>query len=131
MIWMLNLLRDRDAWPRLACVIRVERERRVGGETTTRPHFYISSVQTRRAEELARLCRRHWSIENELHWSLDMSFGEDASRVRTGHAAENLSRLRRLALNLLKRETSRPIGLKAKRLRAGWDHDYLLNVLGA
>lgn len=127
----LNLITDRKAWPKLRCVVRVECERRIGSETATETHYYISSVESQRSEELARICRRHWSIENGLHWSLDVSFGEDDSRVRKGHAAENLSRLRRMALNLLKLETSRKIGIKNKRLRAGWDHDYLLKVLGA
>jgi len=75
--------------------------------------------------------RHHWHIENKLHWSLDMSFNEDACRVRKGYAAENFSRLRRLALNLLKRETTEQVGIKAKRLRAGWDEHYLLKVLTA
>lgn len=128
-MWMLDLVRSRDDWPGLRCLIRVECMRVIGQERTMRRHFYISSVQTRRSEELARLCRQHWSIENQLHWSLDVSFGEDGSRVRKGNAAQNLSRLRRLALNLLKRENTRRIGIKAKRLRAGWDHDYLIKVL--
>ena len=63
------------------------------------------------------------------YWRLDVTFDEDASRVRMGHAAENLSRLRRIALNMLQRETTRKIFIRAKRLRAGWDHDYLLHIL--
>lgn len=128
-VWTLDLVRDRRAWANLRCIIRVECQRIIDGTTTARTHYYISSAPSRRSEELARLCRQHWSIENDLHWSLDVSFGEDESRVRTGHAAENLSRLRRMALNLLKLEKSRKVGLKAKRLRAGWDHDYLLRIL--
>lgn len=128
-VWSLNLLRRRDDWPQLRCIVRVECERTVKGETTVQRHYYISNVQTRRSEELARICRRHWCVENQLHWSLDVSFGEDGSRVRRGNAAENLSRLRRLALNLLRSETTRKIGIKAKRLRAGWDNEYLLKVL--
>jgi hypothetical protein len=82
------------------------------------------------AERIATAVRNHWRIENSLHWSLDVSFHEDMSRVRTGHAAENLSRVRRIALNLLKAETVHcKRGIKTKRLRAGWDHDYLLRVL--
>jgi len=73
--------------------------------------------------------RGHWGVENQMHWCLDMSFREDESRIRSGHAAENFSRLRRLAINLLKAETSIKAGLAGKRLTCGWDHDYLLKVL--
>ncbi len=75
------------------------------------------------------LIRSHWQVENALHWSLDVSFNEDASRIRNGYGAENFSRLRRIALNLLKRETTLKVGIKIKRLRAGWDEDHLLKVL--
>jgi hypothetical protein len=82
------------------------------------------------AERIATAVRNHWRIENSLHRSLDVSFHEDMSRMRTGHAAENLSRVRRIALDLLKAETVHcKRGIKTKRLRAGWDHDYLLRVL--
>jgi predicted transposase YbfD/YdcC len=72
--------------------------------------------------------RNHWCVENELHWSLDACFGEDQSRVRIGNAAENLSRVRRLALTLLKQQTTVEIGIKGKRLMAGWNENYLLKV---
>lgn len=75
------------------------------------------------------MIRSHWQIENALHWSLDVSFNEDASRIRDGYAAENFSWLRRIALNLLKHETTEKVGIKAKRLMGGWDQNYLLKVL--
>ena len=78
---------------------------------------------------MAEAVRGHWGIENNLHWQLDVSFHEDACRVRTGHGAENLSRLRRIALNLLKRETTEKASIANKRLLAGWDHGYLLKLL--
>ena len=68
-------------------------------------------------------------MENQLHWVLDVSFAEDQSRHRKGHAAQNFSRLRRIALNLLRRETTKKRGIKGKRLNAAWDHDYLLRLL--
>ena len=74
--------------------------------------------------------RNHWCVENELHWSLDVSFGEDHSRARIRNAAENLSRVRRIALTLLKQEKTAKVGVKAKRLMSGWDEKYLLRVLG-
>lgn len=74
---------------------------------------------------LLQIVRTHWQIENSLHWVLDIAFREDESRVRKDHAPRNLALLRRLALNLLKRETSLKVGVTAKRLRAGWDPSYL------
>lgn len=72
----------------------------------------------------------HWAVENSLHWVLDVGFREDESRVREGHGAENLSTLRRIALNLLKQDTTTKLGIKNKRLAAGWDEAYLLRLLG-
>ena len=73
--------------------------------------------------------RKYWDIENNLHWSLDISFHEDHSRVRTGHSAQNLAIMRRIALNLLKQEKTHKGGITRKRKTSGWDHKYLLNVL--
>ena len=73
--------------------------------------------------------RYHWSIENSLHWSLDVTFREDQSRVRKGHGPRNMATLRQIAHNLLKRETSLKVGIQGKRLQAGWKEDYLLKVL--
>ena len=78
---------------------------------------------------MAGLVRGHWSVENNLHWQLDVSFGEDLRRVRTGHGAQNFSRLCRIALNLLKRDATAKVGVKGKRLKAGWDEPYLLRLL--
>lgn len=74
--------------------------------------------------------RAHWNIENNLHWSLDVSFREDESRMRKGHAAENFSLVRKMALNLIKNEKTSKGGVKAKRMKAGWSERYLLKVLG-
>jgi hypothetical protein len=78
-----------------------------------------------------RATRRHWGIENSLQWRLDAFFGEDACRVRQGEAATNLATLRRLALRLLKRETSEKVGVQTKRQMAGWDCAYLEKLLAA
>ena len=78
---------------------------------------------------MAGYIRGHWGIENRLHWQLDVSFGEDQRRVRNDHGAENFSRLCRMALNLLKGDQGLKVGVKAKRLRAGWDEPYLLRLM--
>jgi predicted transposase YbfD/YdcC len=73
--------------------------------------------------------RQHWGVENQLHWVLDVSFAEDASRIRKDQGAQTFSVLRHIALNLLRRESQHKRGIKARRKRAGWDRDYLLQVL--
>ena len=74
--------------------------------------------------------RQHWSIENKLHWSLDVAFDEDHSRIRADNSAENMARLRHIAINILKQEKTAKVGIKIKRGMAGWDDNYLLKVLG-
>ena len=120
---------DRAQWAGLRSFAAVECERTVGEKTTCERRYFISSLKGEDAQVIATAVRNHWRIENCLHWFLDVSFGEDKSRVRTGHAPENLSRLRRLSHSLLKQETTCKRGIKTKRLRAGWDNDYLLRVL--
>lgn len=119
----------RKDWAGLASVAVVESTRWIDGRQTTERRYYISSLPGDDAKAMLAAVRGHWGIENQLHWCLDVSFREDASRLRKGHGAENFSRLRRLALNLLKRETTVKAGLKAKSKTCGWDHDYLLKVL--
>ena len=90
--------------------------------------YYISSLPAD-AQALLQAVRSHWGIENSLHWVLDMAFREDESRIRTGHAAHNMSILRRLALNLLRRETTAKGGIAARRKQAVWNNEHLLKVL--
>ena len=86
-----------------------------------------TQFQQQAGQAPAHRIRRHWSVENELHWVLDMAFREDEARHRARHTAQNLSTLRHFALNLLKRFPDRK-GVAGARKRAGWDHDYLLRV---
>ena len=116
-------------WEGLASVLAVESRRTFNGKVEQERRYFISSLEGEDAQLLAQAVRMHWGVENPLHWILDVQFKEDASRVRKGYGAENLSRLRRIALNKLQSETSKKRSIRAKRLKAGWDHDYLLHVL--
>jgi predicted transposase YbfD/YdcC len=124
--WVLTARR----WSDLAFVVQVTRERTVlsTNKTSTETAYYIGSDKTIDVAGAALRIRRHWSIENELHWVLDMAFREDEARHRARHSAQNLATLRHFALNLLKRFPDRK-GVAGARKRAGWDHDYLLRVL--
>jgi predicted transposase YbfD/YdcC len=117
------------AWSHLRCVAEVVGERRIDGVVTTQTRYYLSSLAGD-AHTIAQAVRGHWGIENQVHWVLDVAFREDASRARIGHSAENLALIRKLALNLLRADPTRRIGVKASRLKAAWDDAYLLHVLG-
>lgn len=123
-------IRDAKRWEKLQSVARVTGTRTVNGQTSVEHRYFISSLASE-PSEILRAVRAHWKVENSLHWSLDISFREDESRVRIGHAGENLALVRKLALNLLRKENTAKGGIKAKRLQAGWDDEYLLTVLGA
>jgi predicted transposase YbfD/YdcC len=125
----IDWLRQRHDWAGLQSIAVVEGRRQIGEQVSTERRYFISSLPGRTAQRMGQAVRNHWRVENELHWSLDLCFGEDQSRARIGNAAENLSRVRRLALTLLKQETTTKVGIKAKRLMAGWDEKYLLRVL--
>jgi predicted transposase YbfD/YdcC len=120
---------EREQWKNLRSLIRVLCERTVEGETSREYHYYISSLPAADPKILLGYIRGHWSVENRLHWSLDVGFGDDGRRTRTGYGAENASRLARIALNLLKAEKTLKASIKSKRLYCGWDHPYLLKVL--
>ena len=125
---LLAYLDPAGAWAGLSSVGMVERERRVGTTTSRAVHYYLSSLDGPVAP-FARAVRGHWGIENRLHWVLDIAFREDDSRVRAGHGAENLAVLRHLALNLLRQDHVTRAGIKARRLKAGWDEAYLRSLL--
>jgi predicted transposase YbfD/YdcC len=116
------------AWPNLKSVVCIESTRRIGGEVSIEARHYLSSLPAD-APVLAQVIRSHWRIENSLHWVLDVAFREDDNRVRTGHAPENLAIVRHLALNLLRQDTSRRVGLANKRFRAALDTSYLRSIL--
>ena len=99
------------------------------GTASVERRYYISSLPAK-AALLGKTVRAHWGIENRLHWVLDVAFREDDCRVRVEEAAQNFAILRRIALNLLKNEKTTKLGVASKRLKAGWNSDYLSKVLG-
>ena len=111
--------------------LMIESERRIEGKPTTLERRYYLLSLDGDVQPFAAAVRSHWGIENQLHWCLDVAFDEDQSRIRSGHAPENMTLMRKIALNLLTKEASVKIGKKAKRLKAGWNNDYLLKVLAA
>lgn len=125
---LMYLYAFKEKWLGLQTVALVESRVDQGGVVTVEKRYYISSLPLD-AKVIAQAVRQHWAIENSLHWCLDVAFREDECRVRIGHAAENFSLLRKIALMSLKKETTIKGGLKTKRLRAGWDNQYLLKVL--
>lgn len=125
----LKWFADHAKWKGLRTVGMVESSREMGGRASVERRYYLSSLKLD-AETFARAVRGHWGVENKVHWVMDVCFREDQSRARAGHAAENLATLRRLALNLLKKETTKKRGIRGKQLNASWDHAYLLRLLG-
>ncbi len=132
-IWIAPVpeeLVGKEEWAGLRSIAWVEAVRTTKGKTSYHHRFYITSLSADNPESALAAIRAHWGVENSLHWVLDIAFREDESRVRVGYAAENMARLRQIAINLLNQEKSLKVGTKTKRLRAGWDNRYLLRVLG-
>ncbi|WP_245737452.1 ISAs1 family transposase [Xenorhabdus japonica] len=133
-LWLINdvnwLQKRHPQWHTLGGIAVVESWREEQGKTESyERRYYITSHRGASAEFLACAIRSHWHIENKLHWQLDVSFGEDSRRLRSGHAAENVALMNKIALNLLKNEKSVKIGVKTKRQKAGWDNGYMMKIL--
>ena len=121
-----------ERWPGLTSLVMVESTRHLGGQDEVEHRYYISSLPgtpDADAQRLNDVIRTHWEIENRVHWVLDVVMAEDSNRTRKGESAQNLALIRKLALNLLRRETSVKTGIAAKQKRAGWDRNYLLKIL--
>jgi predicted transposase YbfD/YdcC len=127
----IDWLKGRQDWKNLLSVAVVESVRQVlsTGDTQTHRRYFISTVECTSGERFANLIRNHWSTENSQHWCLDMAFNEDQNRVRKDHGDQNLAVLRRIALGLLRRDTSIKLGARNKRLKACRNREYLLQVL--
>ena len=126
----LDWFEDRSRWEGLQSVGVVEAVRELNGQSSVERRYYLSSLSVD-VNRFARAVRSHWSIENQLHWVLDVNFKEDQSRARSGYAAENLATLRRWALNLIKADQQKKKrSLKGRMKAAGWDNRYLLHLLG-
>ena len=108
----------------------LESQRNVNGITSIEHRYYILSIESN-VHRFAQAVRGHWSIENQLHWILDVGFAEDASQACQGYSAENLAAIRHVGLNLRSRDKKTKVGVKTKRLKAGWNDNYLKGVLSA
>ena len=119
-------------WPGLRSLIMVEEKRQdlsdASGKVSVERRVFISSLKNPSAEQAGKYVRGHWAIENKLHWRLDMCYGEDESRIRKDHGAENFSRLRRIAMNKLKSDPAK-LSLKSKRYKCSLDRNYLMQML--
>ena len=119
----------RQAWADLSSIVLIEHERHTQSGVSLERRFYISSLAVE-AHEMLGIIRKHWGIENQVHWVLDMVFREDESRIRRDHGGQNMAMLRQLALNLLRKDETKRLSLRMKRKRAGWDEIFLAQVVG-
>lgn len=125
----IRWLERQDQWPGLRSIAAIESERKIRGKTTTETRYFISSL-TGKARKVAEAAREHWAIENSPHYVLDVTFNEDKSRIRKDNAPENLVVLRRIALNMVKKEqTHKKASVRRKVKAAGWDNSYLERIL--
>lgn len=117
---------DENRWKSLQSVVKITATRETATKTSVEERYYISSLET--SSPFNKYIRSHWSVENSLHWTLDMVFREDEQRKRTKHAAENFAVIRKITLNLLKKDSGKE-SLRSKRLKAGWNREFLLKLL--
>jgi predicted transposase YbfD/YdcC len=124
----LKWVEDMGLWPELKSIVKIESRREVCGKATEETRYFISSLDSSAARHM-EVVRAHWGIENTVHWTLDVVFREDHTRKRTENSAQNFALVRKFALNILKADKSVKTGLNSKRLKAGWDPEYLLKIL--
>ena len=132
--WVLPIKSDfpeTSRWKNLAQLVLFESERTVDGEVRRGARYFITSRKSLTAKQALAAVRGHWQIENRLHWTLDVAFREDDSRLRADNAAENFAVVRHVALNLLRGVQGSKVGIKNRRLEAGWNDDFLMKVLAS
>jgi predicted transposase YbfD/YdcC len=131
---LYDRIRHNNNWVGLHTIVKVTAERTVTAtsetHTATASRYYICSDEEPTATRLQQAVRQHWGVENNLHWVLDMAFREDESRIRTGNAPANMAALRHIALNIIRGDKDRKVGIKISRHKAGWSTDYLEKLLG-
>lgn len=128
--WVLeapDTLHRAEQWKGLKSIGMVQRESTIGDKTTVETRYFIGSIPAE-AKVFSNAVRSHWGVENNLHWCLDVTFREDDSRIRTGHAPACMSTFRHICLNLLQKETSK-LSIKKKRLKAAWNDSFRRKVL--
>lgn len=123
---------DKTSWPNCHVIGRIDSVRKVGEKVAELEQRYYIASRPLTPEQLAQAVRSHWGIENQLHWVLDVSMGEDGSTVRKDNAPQNLSLLKKIVLNLIRLDTTDPVkcSLRMKRKRAAWDDEVRMNMLG-
>lgn len=126
----INILPTASDWPQLSAIAEVESTRITAGNVSNEKRYFICSYAPT-AERMSEIVRSHWGIENHLHWTLDVAFAEDDNQVKDNRCAENLTRLRHMATNLLKQDQSTKVSMKNKRRKASWDNDYLFKLLNS
>lgn len=124
----IQWLQDKQQWSGLCSIGVVEAQRTIEGHSTIQRRYYLSSLPAQ-ARIFAKAVRAHWSIENSMHWVLDIAFRQDETRIRKDHGPENFAMLHHISLNLLKQNKTSKRSIKGKRLKAGWNHGFLADVL--
>jgi len=126
----IDWLKERHpTWRGLRSIVAVTAERECHGKVSEETRYFICSLDAEDPKRLGQIVRAHWGIENKLHWVLDYAFDEDSQRNRKGNSAANMAVIRHIALNLIKADKTSKIGIKNRRLKAGWDNDYMEALL--
>jgi len=132
-VWAVSVaqlggLYKQEQWAGLRTIVIVERVRHLWNKTTREVQFYLSSLPVD-AQLNGRAIRQHWGIENQVHWSLDVTFNEDKSRIRSLNSPQNFALVRRIALNAVNQETTLQRSLRQKIKRAAMNNDYMMQIL--